>query len=82
MRSDKCAASFAKEEITRAAQTLAARLRQLAERYAKPMPQIEQEVAALREKVAAHLEKSKRIVPQVFSKGQNRLLQPAGRCAI
>ena len=45
------------EEIARVAQTLAARVTELAERYAEPLPQIEHEVAELRAKVIAHLDK-------------------------
>jgi len=45
------------EEIACVAQRLAARVGELAERYAEPLPQIEHEVAALREKVIAHLGK-------------------------
>lgn len=45
------------EEIGRVAQRLASRVQELAERYAEPLPQIEAEVATLRAKVAAHLEK-------------------------
>ncbi len=43
------------EEIERAAQRLAARVSELAERYEEPLPQIEQEAAALRAKVVGHL---------------------------
>jgi len=45
------------EEITRIAQRLASRVQKLAERYAEPLPVIEAEVAALRAKAAAHLQK-------------------------
>jgi len=45
------------EEIERVAQRLASRVQELAERYAEPLPEIETQVAALRAKVAAHLEK-------------------------
>ncbi len=45
------------EEIERTAQRLAARVSELAERYEEPLPQIEQEVAMLRAKVAGHLQK-------------------------
>lgn len=42
-------------ELERIIQNLAARLRQLAERYAEPLPQIEREVESLRQKVREHL---------------------------
>jgi len=44
-----------REEMERVAQRLAARVGELAERYAEPLPQIEAEVAELRARVAAHL---------------------------
>ena len=44
-------------ELDRVSQTLTGRIRQLAERYAAPLPQIVDEVEALAAKVAAHLEK-------------------------
>ena len=44
-------------ELDRVSQTLTSRIRQLAERYATPLPQIIGEVAALETKVAGHLAK-------------------------
>jgi len=44
-------------ELDRVSQTLTGRIRQLAERYAMPLPQIIGEVAALETKVAGHLAK-------------------------
>jgi type I restriction enzyme M protein len=44
-------------ELDRVSQTLTSRIRQLAERYAAPLPQIVDEVAALAAKVDAHLKK-------------------------
>ncbi len=44
-------------ELDRVSQTLTGRIRQLAERYATPLPQITDEVEALATKVAAHLRK-------------------------
>ena len=44
-------------ELDRVSQTLTGRIRQLAERYAAPLPQIEDEVDALAARVAGHLEK-------------------------
>lgn len=43
------------EEVGRVAQRLTGCINELEERYAEPLPAIEAEVAALREKVAAHL---------------------------
>lgn len=43
------------EEVTRVAQRLTGRIKTLEERYAEPLPEIEAEVDALSEKVAAHL---------------------------
>lgn len=43
------------DEIARVAQRLAGRVQQLEERYAEPLPAIEAEVAALRERVLGHL---------------------------
>jgi type I restriction enzyme M protein len=42
-------------ELDRVSQTLTARIRQLAERYATPLPQLTSEVAALAARVDAHL---------------------------
>jgi type I restriction enzyme M protein len=44
-------------ELDRVSQTLTGRIRQLAERYATPLPQIVDEVEKLAAKVATHLEK-------------------------
>ena len=44
-------------ELDRVSQTLTSRLRQLAERYATPLPQLVDEVAALAAKVDGHLRK-------------------------
>jgi type I restriction enzyme M protein len=44
-------------ELDRVSQTLTGRIRQLAERYATPLPQIESDVEKLAEKVAGHLAK-------------------------
>jgi type I restriction enzyme M protein len=44
-------------ELDRVSQTLIGRIRQLAERYAPPLPQIVDEVEKLAAKVATHLEK-------------------------
>lgn len=44
-------------ELDRVSQTLTGRIRELAERYESPLPQIKDEVAALSEKVDVHLEK-------------------------
>jgi type I restriction enzyme M protein len=44
-------------ELDRVSQTLTGRLRQLAERYAIPLPQLTDEVAALAAKVDQHLQK-------------------------
>ena len=44
-------------ELDRVSQTLTGRIRQLAERYATPLPVLEAEVAALHGSVAAHLRK-------------------------
>jgi type I restriction enzyme M protein len=42
-------------ELDRVSQTLTGRIRELAERYASPLPQLTDEVAALAAKVEAHL---------------------------
>jgi type I restriction enzyme M protein len=44
-------------ELDRFSQTLTGRIRQLAERYATPLPQLTQEVAALAARVEQHLKK-------------------------
>lgn len=44
-------------ELDRVSQTLTGRIRQLAERYATPLPKLEDEVAALAARVEAHLQR-------------------------
>jgi type I restriction enzyme M protein len=44
-------------EVDRLSQTLAGRVKELAERYAEPMPEITEEVEGLKEKVERHLTK-------------------------
>lgn len=44
-------------ELDRVSQTLTGRIRQLAERYATPLPQLTDEVAALAAKVDQHLKR-------------------------
>jgi type I restriction enzyme M protein len=44
-------------ELDRVSQTLTGRIRQLAERYATPLPQITKELASLALKVDEHLQK-------------------------
>ena len=44
-------------ELDRVSQTLTGRIRQLAERYATPLPQLTDEVAALAARVGVHLQK-------------------------
>ena len=44
-------------ELDRVSQTLTGRIRELAERYAAPLPQITEEVGELESKVAGHLER-------------------------
>jgi len=44
-------------ELDRVSQTLTGRIKQLAERYAEPLPQLVTDVAALSAKVEAHLNK-------------------------
>jgi len=44
-------------ELDRVSQTLTGRIRQLAERYATPLPQLTTEVEALSTRVAGHLQK-------------------------
>ena len=48
-------------ELDRVSQTLTGRIRQLAERYATPLPQLIDEVAALAAKVDGHLQKMRRL---------------------
>lgn len=50
-------ASAVQSELTRVSQTLTNRIRQLAERYVTPLPQLTGEVAALAARVDAHLKK-------------------------
>jgi type I restriction enzyme M protein len=57
---DKWLASLASAiqgELDRVSQTLTGRIRQLADRYASPLPQLTAEVAALAAKVDQHLKK-------------------------
>ena len=44
-------------ELARVSQTLTGRIRQLAERYATPLPQLTDEVATLASRVEEHLKK-------------------------
>ncbi len=44
-------------ELDRVSQTLTGRIRELAERYAKPLPQLEREVTVLADRVEEHLKK-------------------------
>ena len=44
-------------ELDRVSQTLTGRIRQLAERYATPLPQLTDEVATLASRVEEHLKK-------------------------
>jgi type I restriction enzyme M protein len=50
-------ASAVQGELDRVSQTLTGRIRQLAERYAAPLPQLTDEVAALAAKIDGHLKK-------------------------
>ena len=50
-------ASAAQGELDRVSQTLTGRIRQLAERYAIPLPQLIEEVAAIAARVDDHLRK-------------------------
>jgi type I restriction enzyme M protein len=50
-------AAAMKGELDRVSQTLTGRIRQLAERYAKPLPRLAEEVAALASRVDGHLKK-------------------------
>jgi len=45
------------QELQRISQTLAQRIRELAERYDTPLPKLEDEVTALSAKVKVHLKK-------------------------
>ena len=57
---DKWLAALAKAvqtELDRVSQALTGRIKQLAERYATPMPQLTDEVAELEAKVSRHLER-------------------------
>jgi len=49
--------SLVKKELDRVSQSLTGRMRQLAERYATPLPQLVDEVEELSAKVAEHLKK-------------------------
>lgn len=56
---DKWLATLAdavQDELQRLSQTLTSRIRQLAERYATPLPELEQQLQALAAKVGAHLQ--------------------------
>jgi type I restriction enzyme M protein len=44
-------------ELERVSQTLTGRIRELAERYATPMPQLTEDVATLAARVERHLQK-------------------------
>jgi type I restriction enzyme M protein len=50
-------AAAVQDELDRVSQTLTGRIRQLAERYATPLPQLTNEVAALTARVDGHLKK-------------------------
>jgi type I restriction enzyme M protein len=50
-------AAAVRGELDRVSQTLTGRIRQLAERYATPIPQLTSEVAALAARVDEHLKK-------------------------
>ena len=50
-------AASIQDELDRVSQTLTSRIRLLADRYAAPLPQIVDEVAALAAKVDDHLKK-------------------------
>ena len=57
---DKWLAALAADvqtELDRVSQALTGRIKELAERYATPLPQLDEEVEALSAKVDAHLEK-------------------------
>ena len=50
-------AAAAQGELDRVSQTLTGRIRELSERYATPLPQLENEVATLASRVEEHLKK-------------------------
>jgi type I restriction enzyme M protein len=50
-------AAAVQRELDRVSQTLTGRIRQLAERYAMPLPELEGEVETLAAGVAGHLKK-------------------------
>ena len=50
-------AAVVQGELDRVSQTLTGRIRELAERYATPLPQLEREVATLAERVEEHLKR-------------------------
>jgi type I restriction enzyme M protein len=50
-------AAAVRGELDRVSQTLTGRIRQLAERYATPLPQLAEEVATLANRVDGHLKK-------------------------
>ena len=50
-------AAAVQDELDRVSQTLTGRIRQLAERYATPLPKLTDEVAALAARVDGHLKK-------------------------
>ena len=50
-------AAFVQGELDRVSQTLTGRIRQLAERYATPLPELTREVEKLAARVAGHLGK-------------------------
>ncbi len=54
---DATLAAAVQGELDRVSQTLTGRIRQLADRYASPLPQIVDEVEQLDAKVAGHLKK-------------------------
>jgi type I restriction enzyme M protein len=50
-------AAAVQAELDRVSQTLSGRIRQLAERYATPMPQLTHDIVALTDRVDGHLKK-------------------------
>ncbi len=52
-----CLSASVQGELDRVSQTLTGRIRELAERYATPLPQLANEVALLAERVEHHLAK-------------------------